>query len=864
MSRRASAFAGLLILVPALSTQQAAREPAAAWSAQVGANLQREEYHFSPVEPGVFSAPNRCQDLRSRVSASGLEVFPRTASADATGVPWRVCLRTTGFGRAGDVRELPRPHVSIRESRAQLDHGFLLEWYENREEGLEQGWTIPARPVGAEPVWIGLEIAGDLALRLDGGARSGVLVDALGETRLCYRDLHVFDATGRELEALFQPSPQGIGVEIDEAGAVYPLTVDPILTGPAWTAESDQEGARFGISVSSAGDVNGDGYSDVIVGADLYDNGEMNEGRAHVYLGSVSGLSASAAWTAESDQATAVFGRSVATAGDVNGDGYSDVVVGAAGYSNGQGVEGRAFVYLGSASGLASSAAWTAESDQGSALFGVSAACAGDVDGDGYSDVIVGADSYDNVESDEGRAFVYLGSASGLASSAAWTAESDQDLAAFGNSVSSAGDVNGDGYSDVIVGAPQYSSEGRASVYLGSASGLSAAWTAQSGQSESEQYMSVSAAGDVNGDGYGDVIVGFPLHDNGQLDEGRASVYLGSASGLPAGAAWMTESDQATANHGNSVASGGDVNGDGYSDVVVGAYAYDNGENAEGRASVYLGSASGLATGAAWTAESDQDSALLGNAVSGAGDVNGDGYSDVIVGADMYDNGQSDEGRAFVFLGQASGLATSAAWTAESNQLEAAIFGAMSVSGAGDVNGDGYSDAIVAWGKYDNGQAEEGRAQVYLGSSTGLSTSAAWSAESDQAGAEFGLPVSSAGDVNGDGYGDVVVGARLYDNGQTDEGRAYVYLGSGTGLAAGAAWTAEGDQASAFFGRSVASAGDVDGDGYLDVIVGALGYDDDQTDEGRAYVYLGSGTGLSTSAAWTSEVPHRSATGPDG
>ena len=101
------------------------------------------------------------------------------------------------------------------------------------------------------------------------------------------------------------------------------------LQAANWTAESNQASAYFGHSVSTAGDVNGDGYSDVIVGAINYDNGQTDEGRAFVYYGSASGLSASANWTAESDQASAYFGYSVSTAGDVNGDGYSDVIVGA-------------------------------------------------------------------------------------------------------------------------------------------------------------------------------------------------------------------------------------------------------------------------------------------------------------------------------------------------------------------------------------------------------------------------------------------------------------------------------------------------------------------------------------------------------
>jgi len=767
----------------------------------------------------------------------------------------------------GDPIELGSARVSASENRIELDHGRLREWFVNEERGLEQGWTIASAPSGVEPVWIGLEVGGALGLRIDEGGRSGRFVDAAGEYCLRYTGLTAFDATGRELEARLAPSPEGVGIAIDDAGAVYPLTVDPVLTWPAWTAESDQAGAFFGVRLATAGDVNGDGYGDVIVGAYFHDNGQTDEGRAFVYLGSGAGLATSPAWTAESDQAGANFG-SVASAGDVNGDGYGDVIVGASGYDNGQTNEGRAFVYLGSGAGLATSPAWTAESDQAFSSFGSSVATAGDVNGDGYGDVIVGAYGYDNGQTNEGRAYVYLGSGAGLATSPAWTAESDQTIGVsslypeFGSSVASAGDVNGDGYGDVIVGASGYDNgqfeEGRAYLYLGSGAGLatSAAWTAESDQVSAAFGKSVAAAGDVNGDGYGDVIVGAFSYANGQTGEGRAFVYLGSGSGLATSPAWTAESDQVNAAFGFPVATAGDVNGDGYGDVIVGSINYSNDQTFEGRAFVYLGSGAGLATSAAWTAESDQAGTFFSNpafcaSVATAGDVNGDGYSDVIVGASQYDNGQTDEGRAFVYLGSGAGLATGAAWTAESEQAGAG-FG-MSVATAGDVNGDGFSDVIVGASQYDNGQTDEGRAFLYLGSDAGLSTSAAWTAESDQASALYGRSVSTAGDVNGDGYSDVIVGAWLYDNLQTDEGRAFLYLGSGAGLSTSTAWTAEGDQDGATFGWSVSTAGDVNGDGYSDVIVGATNYDNGQTDEGRAFLYLGSGAGLASSATWTAE-----------
>jgi len=272
----------------------------------------------------------------------------------------------------------------------------------------------------------------------------------------------------------------------------------------------------------------------------------------------------------------------------------------------------------------------------------------------------------------------------------------------------------------------------------------------------------------VNGDGYSDVIVSAPYYDNAETDEGRAYVYHGSAGGLATAPAWMAESNQAGAAFGGSVATAGDVNGDGYSDVIVGASRYDNGQTDEGRAYVYHGSAAGLAAAHAWTADGNQTGAHFGHALGTAGDVNGDGFSDIIVGAPLFTSAEADEGWAFAYLGSASGLAASPAWTEERNQAYAQ-FG-ISVGTAGDVNGDGYSDVIVGASRYDNAQTDEGRAYVYHGSVAGLAITPTWTVEINQGNAEFGIAVATAGDVNGDGFSDVIVGASLYDSGQTDEG----------------------------------------------------------------------------------------------
>jgi hypothetical protein len=641
--------------------------------------------------------------------------------------------------------------------------------------------------------------------------------------------------------------------------------------------QSNQVSANLGVSVSGAGDVNGDGYADVIVGAEQYTAGQAIEGAAFVFHGSASGVAdgnpVTAATQLESNQSVSNFGISVSGAGDVNGDGYADVVVGSNAYADGQAAEGAAFVFLGGASGVAdanpATAATQLESNEASASFGSSVSGAGDVDGDGYSDVIVGAPAYGFI--DKGAAFIFSGSASGIAdgnpASAATELVSVETDSEFG-SVAGAGDVNGDGYADVIVGAPAYAlgGNGAAFLYLGRSSGIPDGGPADadaqldSSESGANLGIQVAGAGDVNGDGYSDVIVGAPL--TGFTDGGAAFVYLGGSSGIENGtansAATLLESDQASANLGCSVSGAGDVNADGYADVIVGAKWYDAGEDDEGAAFVFLGSSAGIADGDPATAdaqlESNQMNANLGNAVSGAGDVNGDGYADVIVGAPLYDSGHDDEGAAFVFLGSASGIAdgdpSTAAAQLESDQLTA--FMGFGVSGAGDVNGDGYADVIVGAYHYDSGQSDEGAAFVFLGSPSGVvdgdPSTAAAQLESDQAGARFGYSVSDAGDVNGDGYADVIVGAFDYDAGESNEGAAFVFHGSASGIADGnptsAAAQLESDQADASLGWSVSGAGDVNGDGYADVIVGAHGYDAGKIDEGAAFVFLGSASGV--------------------
>ncbi len=216
----------------------------------------------------------------------------------------------------------------------------------------------------------------------------------------------------------------------------------------------------------------------------------------------------------------------MATAGDVNGDGYSDVVVGADGYSS---LRGKVYLYLGGASGLSVSTAWTALGAATSNHFGACVSTAGDTNGDGYSDLLVGAWGY---SSNRGRVYFYLGGPSGVPvfySSPQGGSPGDY----FGYSVASAGDVNGDGYSDVIAGAyANFSNLGMLYMYFGSPTGIGYwNWTYMGARTAAKLGSSVAGAGDVNGDGYGDVVVGGPGYNT---NTGEAYQFYGSGgTGVP-------------------------------------------------------------------------------------------------------------------------------------------------------------------------------------------------------------------------------------------------------------------------------------------------------------------------------------------
>jgi hypothetical protein len=401
--------------------------------------------------------------------------------------------------------------------------------------------------------------------------------------------------------------------------------------------------------------------------------------------------------------------------------------------------------------------------------------------------------------------------------------------ASHGFPVAAAGDVNGDGQPDLIVGENHdgdASDPGRAYVHFGGTGSDGVPDLILTGETPGDWFgSSVAGAGDVNGDGYDDLLISGHMNDADGENVGRAYIFLGGEH--PDAVADLVLRGEAPVDlFGYSVSGAGDLNRDGYDDFMVGASLNDAGGWDAGRVYVYFGGP---------TLDTTPDLVLTGSwgsnfgrALAGVGDLSGDNYDDFVVGA----HNAGGTGQAYVFNGGATPDAI--ADLTLSGESGGDRFG-WSVSSAGDVNGDGHPDLIVgAFLNYAAG-VEAGRAYLFHGGpDADAVTDLVLTAE--HASDWFGISVAGAGDVDGDGYADLIVGSHGYDAGGLDAGRAFIFLG-GPDADAIPDLTLDGELATGYFGASVTGLGDFDGDGFPDVMVGALGNDLAGTDAGRAYLF---------------------------
>ena len=669
----------------------------------------------------------------------------------------------------------------------------------------------------------------------------------------------------------------------DGITASGPSEADAVLYG-----EAD---SSFGEDVASGADVNADGYDDLLVGA------PGDDGHAYLYLGAAGGISASAADEADAvleGEADSRFGGSVAPAGDTNGDGYDDVGVGAAYYDS---YAGRAYVFLGGEDGVGSRAAVDADTlltglnIAENNWFGTSVASAGDVNGDGFDDVAVSPriGMYPQTT-------LFLGASGGIASASAPDADVvvESDLYA-GGLVTWGGDLNGDGYDDLVTGSQTSEYQGVAYVFHGGAAGVTAthvadADTAISGDVGQSRFGMAMAAGDLDGDGYRDLALGAPFLSNWN---GRVYVaYFGTPAG--AGLIWAEDADaQYTAPCAlcrlGAALSAGDLNGDGYDDLAINAYL---GTIAAANVYVLLGSGDGLpdvyiddadtaiidtdartlnaeadvngdgtndlivgapeervyllhggATGIAATTYADADSTIatsaglltFGTSVASGGDLNGDGYDDVVVGVPLSGEVGSGVGAATVFLGASGGIAATSAVDADNLVVDTTGGKSLgtSLTGLSDLDGDGFDELVI-------GAPEENRVYLFHGSAAGIAATGTTDADQTLLGEVdgdlFGASVARAGDPSADGTPDLLVGAPGFDGGA---GRAYFFSGAAGGLSTTSAGSADETfdavAADDALGSVVLGTGDLNGDLNDDLALSAPYSNDDQ---GRVDIHL--------------------------
>ncbi|CAC9562552.1 hypothetical protein formerly called flagellar hook-length control protein FliK [uncultured Gammaproteobacteria bacterium] len=460
----------------------------------------------------------------------------------------------------------------------------------------------------------------------------------------------------------------------------------------------------------------------------------------------------------------------VSNAGDVNGDGLDDLIVGArrADLNNNQLDSGKSYVIFGKIDSTTINLSAIASGTGGFVIIGEDAldksgdsvSNAGDVNGDGLDDLIVGAyTATPDSKSQAGKSYVIFGKKDSTAIELSAIASGTGGFVINGENaddwsgypVSTAGDVNGDGLDDLIVGSTEAESRtGKSYVIFGKTDGtvinLSAIGTGGfviNGENTGDQSsISVSNAGDVNGDGLDDLIVGaFHADVSGKSDAGKSYVIFGKKdstaidlSAIASGTGgFVINGENVNDISGFSTSSAGDINGDGLDDLIVGAYQADpNGKSNAGKSYVVFGKTdstainlSAIASGTGgFVINGENVDDISGNSVSTAGDVNGDGLNDLIVGARGIPSttGEFKAGKFYVIFGKKDNTTIDLSAIASGtggfviNGENAPGFYKISVSTAGDVNGDGLDDLIVgALGSVNLTTKNPGKSYVIFG-----------------------------------------------------------------------------------------------------------------------------------------------------
>jgi hypothetical protein len=676
------------------------------WYDKARQYIRDQEYHVNWNSTlGQYTAVNRNNHLAFFFTGDGYRILS-FANAASTDDNWEYNFHLKNIYRGNHqlLKDLP---AIVKQGKSELSYEYpqYAIKYFNDVKGMRQNFIINEKLPGQEKLQLAINLEGTLQASVVNETR--LILSSVNKetkkTKLNYDELKVWDRNHQLLDAHMKLMKDGktLLIVVNDETAVYPVTIDPLNHVPDWTDSGlgvlPALDVLYGSSLSNAGDVNNDGYDDIIIGAPaninvLSSTIVASTGQAFIYLGSSTGPSVSPDIVLQSSTTiNGLFGFSVSNAGDINNDGFDDVIVGAPGdqvtlnfgipFGSLSNDIGKVYVYYGNSNPAAIPGSVLTinlkTTDFSGAtfgltinpLFGFSVSGAGDVNNDGYADVIVGSPAYTDVGTLTlgGRATVYLGSGSGLnIASPIHRNGSLLSNSLFGFSVSCAGDMNNDGADEVLIGAPGALSllpglTGVAYVYPG-ISAPTPGGIASSPVSYTDGFLlktlfgfSVSNAGDVNNDGYDDIVVGQPatLSLSGLVTVGKASIFFGSSSltiKSTSDISLRSPRDPdvlglATGNllFGYSVSGGKDLDCDGINDVIVGepggtALTGLSGINATGgQAYIYFGkNGSGPATLPEWELKETGSlvvANLLGSCVSMAGDVNGDGKQDVLIGA---------------------------------------------------------------------------------------------------------------------------------------------------------------------------------------------------------------------------------------
>ncbi|NKI36207.1 choice-of-anchor D domain-containing protein [Wenzhouxiangella sp. XN79A] len=484
-----------------------------------------------------------------------------------------------------------------------------------------------------------------------------------------------------------------------------------------WFADGESPSDTFARSMAGIGDINADGFDDLVIGADGFDlPGRGNTGRSYVVFGRADGfpaqidpasLDGSDGFVLNGERSDNASGWSVAGAGDINADGIDDLLIGAyfANSVNGP-RSGRSYVVYGRSSGFPATLELSSlDGTHGFSIDGAdtddwtgfSVAGAGDVNGDGIDDIILGSLNAEPTGLWTGAAYLVFGRSAPFparldlatldgSEGSVLAGVSEGEIA--GRSVSAAGDVNGDGIDDVVIGAPwaapSGAESGRGYVVFGRTTGFPALLDLGSlngsdgfsidGEASPDRLgWAVAGAGDVNGDGLDDLLLGAPLASPNGTESGRSYLLFGRSTGFPATLDLSTmdategiriDGETPFDQSGLSVARAGDLDADGIDDVAVGAGNADGNAVNAGRAYVIFGRTEGFISplqlsaldgrsGFRLNGEANFDS--VGDSVAAAGDLDGDGVDDLAVGAPFASYNSTSSGRGFVVYGRVTG-----------------------------------------------------------------------------------------------------------------------------------------------------------------------------------------------------------------